>query len=63
MASYYTVGATLEGETEQYQVEASDALVAALKVKYESPKAHINYVRKTNARGDNRHPHEELDAP
>ncbi len=61
MSIVYTVGATLDGETEQYQVEASDALVAALKVKYESPKAHINYVRKTNARGDSRHPHDALD--
>lgn len=61
MASLYTVGATLDGETEQFQVEASDALVAALKVKYESPKAHINYVRKTNARGDSRHPHDAIE--
>ncbi len=58
MTIVYTVGATLDGETEQFEVEATDALVAALKVKYESPKAHINYVRKTNARGDERHPHD-----
>jgi hypothetical protein len=38
-------------------VEAEDALIAALKVKTAHPEAAITYVRKQNARGDQRHPH------
>jgi hypothetical protein len=37
-------------------VEAEDALIAALKVKHQNPDAAITYVRKTNTRGDRRHP-------
>jgi len=36
------------------------ARVAALKIKLESPEALITYVRKSNRRGDRRHPHEGL---
>ncbi len=38
-------------------MEAEDAIIAALKVKFEKPNAVINYVRKRNKRGDRRHPH------
>jgi len=38
-------------------IEAEDALIAALKVKTAHPQAAITYVRKQNARGDQRHPH------
>jgi hypothetical protein len=38
-------------------VSAEDALIAALKVKHETPQAIINYVRRRNRRGDRRHPH------
>jgi hypothetical protein len=33
-------------------------LIAALKVKNQHPEASINYVRRSNKRGDRRHPHE-----
>jgi hypothetical protein len=39
-------------------VSAEDALIAALKVKQRQPQATINYVRRSNRRGDQRHPHE-----
>jgi hypothetical protein len=42
------------------EVRMSDALLAALKIKLENPEAHITYVRKSNRRGDRRHPHEAL---
>jgi len=35
-------------------------LIAALKVKCQSPEAMITYVRKSNRRGDRRHPHHGL---
>jgi hypothetical protein len=38
-------------------VAAEDALIAALKVKSQRPDATINYVRRSNKRGDLRHPH------
>jgi hypothetical protein len=38
-------------------VDAEDALIAALKAKHENPEAAITYVRKSNRRGDRRHPH------
>ncbi len=43
-------------------VAAEDALIAALKVKYERPDAVINYVRRRNKRGDLRHPHGSIGA-
>lgn len=56
----YTVGLKLRARTRAITIEAEDALVAALKIKLENPEAHINYVRKSNMRGDRRHPHEAL---
>jgi hypothetical protein len=41
-------------------IEAEDALIAALKAKQANPEAIITYVRKSNRRGDRRHPHQEL---
>jgi hypothetical protein len=43
-------------------VSAEDALIAALKVKHETPQAMINYVRRRNKRGDRRHPHKSMTA-
>lgn len=60
MTLHYTVGLNLAGRSEHVSVEAEDALIAALRVKHEKPEAVITYVRKTNSRGDRRHPHEEL---
>jgi hypothetical protein len=43
-------------------VSAEDALIAELKVKHEKPDAAINYVRRSNRRGDRRHPHRSVGA-
>jgi hypothetical protein len=43
-------------------VDDEDALLAALRAKHENPDAVITYVRKSNVRGDRRHPHETLTA-
>ena len=56
----YTVGLKLQTRTKALTIEAEDALVAALKIKLENPEALITYVRKSNRRGDRRHPHEAL---
>jgi hypothetical protein len=56
----YTVGLKLGGRTKVLTIEAEDALVAALRIKLENPDALITYVRKSNRRGDRRHPHEAL---
>ena len=56
MTQRYAVGMTLDRKAGHVVVEAEDALVAALKVKHENPAAVITYVRKQNARGDQRHP-------
>ena len=56
----YTVGVKLGTRARELTLEAEDALVAALKIKLESPEALITYVRKSNRRGDRRHPHEGL---
>lgn len=53
---HYTVGMTMAGKADHVTVEAEDALIAALRVKHDHPKAAITYVRKRNARGDRRHP-------
>jgi len=37
-------------------VDAEDALIAALKAKADQPEATIMYVRRSNRRGDTRHP-------
>ena len=57
MQSQFTVGISVEGKGDRLVVRAEDALIAALKVKAERPEAAITYVRKQNARGDQRHPH------
>lgn len=56
----YTVGLRLQTRSRVLTIEAEDALVAALKSKLENPEAAITYVRKSNRRGDRRHPHEGL---
>ena len=57
MATEYTVGLKLQTRPEALTIEAEDALLAALKAKHEYPQAVITYVRKSNRRGDRRHPH------
>jgi hypothetical protein len=52
----------LQARSEVLTIEAEDALIAALKAKHEHPDAVITYVRKTNRRGDRRHPHGGLSA-
>ena len=52
----FAVGLKLKAKAEHVIVEAEDALVAALKVKAESPEALILYVRRQNRRGDSRNP-------
>jgi hypothetical protein len=56
----YMVGLKLQMRSKVIEIEAEDALVAALKIKLENPEALITYVRKSNQRGDRRHPHEGL---
>jgi hypothetical protein len=53
----FTVGLSIGAKHQSVNVEAEDALIAALKVKHELPSAVINYVRRQNRRGDRRHPH------
>jgi hypothetical protein len=53
----FTVGINIAGERRSVTVSAEDALIAALKVKHQKPDATINYVRRSNRRGDRRHPH------
>ena len=60
MTTQYAVGMKIEGKSDHVVVDAEDALIAALKVKHERPGAVITYVRKSNRRGDRRHPHHEL---
>jgi tartrate dehydratase alpha subunit/fumarate hydratase class I-like protein len=60
MTLHYTIGMTIGGKSQHVTVEAEDALIAALKVKHRNPEAAINYVRKTNTRGDRRHPHMDI---
>jgi len=57
MTTEYIVGLRLEGRSEVLTVEAEDALIAALKVKHDHPEGVISYIRKSNRRGDRRHPH------
>jgi hypothetical protein len=54
----FTVGLHLAGTSHSVTVTAEDALMAALKVKLEQPAAAINFVRRSNKRGDLRHPHD-----
>ncbi len=57
MVIEYTVGVRLGKRSEALTIEAEDALIAALRAKSENPEAMITYVRKSNRRGDRRHPH------
>ena len=52
----FTVGIQSNKKADRVSVEAEDALIAALKVKAELPQASIMYVRRSNRRGDTRHP-------
>ena len=58
----FTVGIKVDGMRHSVTVMAEDALVAALKVKLEQPAAAINFVRRSNRRGDLRHPHDAIAA-
>ena len=60
MTLEFTVGLNTAGKSHSVTVAAEDALIAALKVKCENPGAVINYVRRSNKRGDRRHPHEAM---
>jgi hypothetical protein len=62
MTLEFTVGINIAGERQSVTVSAEDALIAALKVKHEKPEAMINYVRRSNRRGDRRHPHKSVGA-
>jgi hypothetical protein len=62
MTLEFTVGVNIEGERRTVTVSAEDALIAALKVKHQEPQATINYVRRSNRRGDLRHPHRSVAA-
>lgn len=59
MSIRYAVGMTVDAKSRQVEIEAEDALIAALRAKAAQPDALIVYVRKANARGDKRHPHPE----
>jgi hypothetical protein len=56
----YIVGLTHKTRSQALTIEAEDALIAALKAKHANPDATITYVRKSNRRGDYRHPHKGL---
>ena len=57
MTMQYVVGIRVSNKADQISIEAEDALIAALRVKAAHPEAAVTYVRKQNARGDQRHPH------
>ena len=46
----------MQGKMDHVIVDAEDALAAALEVKKQRPEAMITYVRRSNRRGDARHP-------
>ena len=56
----YIVGLRHNARSKVLTIDAEDALIAALRAKHENPEAVITYVRKSNRRGDYRHPHEGL---
>ena len=56
MSWQFTVGLRVKGKADRIVVDAEDALIAALKVKADQPGATIMYVRRSNRRGDTRHP-------
>jgi hypothetical protein len=52
----YVVGFRIEGRYRHVQLDATDALDAAQRVKGAHPEAHITYARRHNQRADDRHP-------
>ena len=56
MSWQFTVGLRVKGKADRIVVDAEDALIAALKAKADQPGATIMYVRRSNRRGDTRHP-------
>jgi hypothetical protein len=56
MSWLFTVGLRVNGKADRIVVDAEDALIAALKAKADQPGATIMYVRRSNRRGDTRHP-------
>ena len=56
----YIVGLRQKTCSKAITIEAEDALIAALRAKHDNSEAAITYVRKSNRRGDRRHPHEGL---
>ena len=57
MSWQFTVGLRVKGKADRIVVDAEDALIAALKAKARhEPGATIMYVRRSNRRGDTRHP-------
>ena len=56
----YIVDLRHKARSKVLTIEAEDALIAALRAKHDNPEAVITYVRKSNRRGDRRHPHEGL---
>jgi hypothetical protein len=56
MSWQFTVGLRVEGKADRMLVDAEDALIAALKAKADQPGATIMYARRSNRRGDTRHP-------
>jgi hypothetical protein len=52
----FAVGLKVRGKADHTVIDADDALIAALKVKVNTPEAEITYVRRANKRGDTRHP-------
>lgn len=56
----YIVGLRQKTRAKAVTIDAEDALIAALRAKHDNPEAAITYVRKSNRRGDRRHPHEGL---
>jgi hypothetical protein len=63
MSWHFTVGLRIKRKADRIVVDAEDALIAALKVKAERPEATILYVRRSNQRGDIRHPPQILTEP
>ena len=56
----YIVGLRQKTRAKAVTIDAEDALIAALRAKHDNPEAVVTYVRKSNRRGDRRHPHEGL---
>jgi hypothetical protein len=56
MTWQFTVGLRVKGKADRIVVDAEDALIAALRAKADQPEATIMYVRRSNRRGDTRHP-------